>query len=83
MCCFSFFLLFSGFDDERWIARIFVDVVNGLEYIHKQNMVHRDLKSGNILLDKTGVARIADFGVSGCLVEELTAKKRLTVTGAF
>jgi len=71
----------DGLAEERWIARIFVDVVNGLEYIHKQNMVHRDLKSGNILLDFNGVARIADFGVSGSLVQELSAKKRLTVTG--
>lgn len=71
----------NGFDSESWIARIFSDVLAGLEYIHKQNMVHRDLKSGNILLDAFGVARIADFGVSGSLVNELTAQKRLTVTG--
>jgi len=71
----------DGFIEEKWIARVFGDVVSGLEYIHRQNMVHRDLKSGNILLDHNGVARIADFGVSGSLVQELTAKKRMTVTG--
>jgi len=71
----------DGFTDEKWITRIIADVVAGLEYIHKQNLVHRDLKSGNILLDATGVSRIADFGVSGTLVQDLAAAKRKTVTG--
>merc|ERR550519_3177196 len=48
----------DGFTNEKWITRILVDVVSGLEYIHKQNLVHRDLKSGNILLDSNGVSRI-------------------------
>jgi len=71
----------DGFTNEKWITRILVDVVSGLEYIHKQNLVHRDLKSGNILLDSNGVSRIADFGVSGTLVQDLMAQKRKTVTG--
>jgi len=71
----------DGFTSEKWITRILVDVVSGLEYIHKQNLVHRDLKSGNILLDSNGVSRIADFGVSGTLVQDLMAQKRKTVTG--
>jgi len=38
------------------------DVANGMAYIHFNNMLHRDLKPGNILLDAQWVAKIADFG---------------------
>eukprot|EP00494_Astrolonche_serrata_P032645 UN32914 len=71
----------KGFEDEKLISRILADVANGLEYIHKQNFCHRDLKCGNILLNHNGKASIADFGVSASLVENLKASKRRTVTG--
>jgi len=38
------------------------DVASGMAYIHFNNMLHRDLKPGNILLDAQWVAKIADFG---------------------
>jgi serine/threonine protein kinase len=36
----------------------------GLVYIHHQNIIHRDLKSMNILLDKHFQVKISDFGLS-------------------
>ena len=36
----------------------------GLEYLHAQGVLHRDIKGANILTTKTGVAKVADFGVS-------------------
>lgn len=39
-------------------------ICSGLEYIHKQGIIHRDLTSGNILLDENGAARITDFGLA-------------------
>ena len=71
----------SGFDDEKVVARILSDCVTGLEYLHRQNLIHRDIKCGNVLLTHKGVSQIADFGVSGSLVKELEKDKRLTVTG--
>jgi serine/threonine protein kinase len=38
------------------------DVANGMAYIHYNNMLHRDLKPGNVLLDAQWVAKVADFG---------------------
>ncbi len=37
-------------------------VASGLAYAHERDVIHRDLKPGNILIDAQGVARISDFG---------------------
>ena len=51
--------------------RIAVDVANGLQYIHEHTrprVVHKDIKSSNLLLDSNMRAKIANFGLakSGC-----------------
>ncbi|XP_065915570.1 uncharacterized protein [Dysidea avara] len=43
---------------------ILVDVSQGLEFLHGQDIVHRDLSSNNVLLTKHFVAKIADLGVA-------------------
>ncbi|KAK9469207.1 hypothetical protein V1512DRAFT_255736 [Lipomyces arxii] len=39
-------------------------VVDGLAYLHSKGILHRDLKSDNLLLDLDGVCKISDFGIS-------------------
>lgn len=44
------------------INNIFEQIINGFAYLESQNILHRDIRSGNILVDKNGFVKIIDFG---------------------
>ncbi|XP_038696000.1 serine/threonine-protein kinase EDR1-like isoform X2 [Tripterygium wilfordii] len=52
--------------DERRRLRMAVDVAKGMNYLHTSHptIVHRDLKSPNLLVDKNWVVKVCDFGLS-------------------
>ncbi|MCX6579775.1 MAG: protein kinase [Candidatus Aminicenantes bacterium] len=58
--------------------KIAIDVLNGLDEIHKQQVVHRDIKPANIMVEeKSGKATIIDFGVA----KDILSDTKLTKTG--
>ena len=49
---------------EKLVASYVVKILEGLNYLHEQNVVHCDLKAANILTTKNGNVKLSDFGVS-------------------
>ena len=60
--------------EENTIWSILIQILEGLNYLHKSKVIHRDLKSANIFLTKKGIVKIGDLNVS------IIAKKNLAVT---
>jgi serine/threonine-protein kinase 24/25/MST4 len=72
-------LMKPGPIDEERIAIILRELLKSLEYLHGESKIHRDIKAANILLAGNGDVKLADFGVSGQLSDQLS--KRHTFVG--
>lgn len=49
----------------RQAVRIAIQVASALGAIHREGILHRDLKPKNIMVDDTGLAKLMDFGIAG------------------
>jgi serine/threonine protein kinase len=69
----------GGIFSEAETINIVAQACRGLEAAWKKNIIHRDIKPGNIMLTKSGIIKIADFG----LARSLDTTKHLTQTNMY
>ncbi|KAJ1505870.1 hypothetical protein HMI55_001414 [Coelomomyces lativittatus] len=66
--------------DPPTSARYFYQIANALDYLHKNKVIHRDMKPENLLLDHLGRVKLSDFGWS--VINDLS-RRRTTLCGTL
>ncbi|KAK3694313.1 kinase-like domain-containing protein [Podospora appendiculata] len=64
---------------EKWIIPILREVAEAVYWVHKEGIIHRDIKCANVLVTETGDVQLCDFGVAGII--ETKIDKRSTFIG--
>ncbi|CAG5128277.1 unnamed protein product, partial [Candidula unifasciata] len=72
-------LLFS----EKQVMQWFIQIVMAVQYIHSKHILHRDLKTENVLLNKRNVIKLGDFGISKILDNTIDVAKTVVGTPSY
>jgi serine/threonine protein kinase len=54
----------------KFRVKIALDIANALKYLHRLNLIHRDIKSSNMLLDHNWTCKLSDFGMARELIPD-------------
>ena len=71
-------LLLRGLPEPKVVSEMMMTLARAVHYAHRQGVVHRDLKPGNVLLGEQGEIKIADFGIA----KRMDGEGSMTLTGA-
>lgn len=70
--------------EEERVMQFFAQILVALEHVHSRNIMHRDLKTQNIMLcKKKKVVKIGDFGISKVLSSKITSAKTVVGTPCY
>jgi formylglycine-generating enzyme required for sulfatase activity len=61
-------------------TRIIADIASALDYAHEHNVIHGDLKPGNVMITENGAAKVIDFGIARLIAQPVSALVRRTST---
>jgi len=67
----------EGSLDETAVLRLAVEITDAVRYSHEKNVLHRDLRPSNVLITRTGQAKVVDFSISRLLEKNPYASTRI------
>lgn len=67
--------------EEKEAVEIVLQIAQALQHAHRRNLIHRDIKPGNIILTAEGIAKLADLGMARATTDEslAAAEKGMTI----
>lgn len=65
---------------EKYIAYVCRNILEALAYLHRNNKLHRDIKSDNVLINSKGEIKLGDFGFAIGLTKEQDRRKSVVGT---
>ena len=72
----------AGNTDEKTLLRFLRGVASGLDFLHSRNIIHRDIKPDNVLINQEGNFVITDFGVSSKMKSTLRRNSTRAMSGS-